>query len=112
MGGLVTSLRKEGDLFVASGPDREMQAKFVLLATGLVDHCPEVEGAPPDCPIEAVRFCPICDGYEATDRRVGVLGDLASSAQADTIPPSGPSPIVSPTPIRNPRSSSSPSCEK
>ena len=34
------------------------------------------------------------------------------SAQADTIPPSGPSPIVSPTPTRNPRSSSSPSCEK
>src|SRR4051794_32045823 len=51
------------------------------LATGLVDHCPHVEGAPPDRPIDAVRFCPICDGYEATDRRVGVLGDLASGAK-------------------------------
>src|SRR3954468_6950763 len=35
MGGEVTSLRKEGDLFVVSGPDFQMQAKFVLLATGL-----------------------------------------------------------------------------
>jgi thioredoxin reductase (NADPH) len=81
MEGQVTSLRKEGDLFVASGPDFEMQAKFVLLTTGLVDHCPQVDGAPPDCPIDAIRFCPICDGYEATDRRVGVLGDLATGAK-------------------------------
>src|SRR4029077_15284732 len=34
------------------------------------------------------------------------------SAQADTIPLSRPSPTVLPTPTRNPRSSSSPSCEK
>jgi thioredoxin reductase len=25
---------------------------------------------------EALRFCPICDGYESIDRRVGVLGDV------------------------------------
>ena len=80
MGGRITSLRKEGRIFVASGPHVEVQANFVLLATGLVDHCPQVEGIP-DCPTDAVRFCPICDGYEAIDRRVGVLGDLSTGAK-------------------------------
>jgi thioredoxin reductase (NADPH) len=27
----------------------------------------------------AIRFCPICDGYEAIDRRIGVLGAFASA---------------------------------
>ena len=79
-GGRITSLRKEGRIFIASGPHIEMQANFVLLATGLVDHCPQVESTP-DCPTDAVRFCPICDGYEAIDRRVGVLGDLSTGAK-------------------------------
>ena len=55
---------------VRSGLDRP--------ATGLVDHCPPIEGEAPDCPSEAIRFCPICDGYEATDRRIGVLGNFTS----------------------------------
>jgi thioredoxin reductase (NADPH) len=78
--GRITSLRKEGRIFVASGSHIERQANFVLLATGLVDRCPQVEGTP-DCPTDAVRFCPICDGYEAIDRRVGVLGDLCTGAK-------------------------------
>jgi thioredoxin reductase (NADPH) len=80
IGGRITSLRKEGRIFVASGPNVERQANFVLLATGLVDHCPQIEGTP-NCSTDAVRFCPICDGYEAIDRRVGVLGDLSTGAK-------------------------------
>jgi hypothetical protein len=40
----VTSLRKEGDLFVASGPDFEMQAKFVLLYSSDVGRLVELAG--------------------------------------------------------------------
>lgn len=57
-----------------------MYARFVLSATGLVDHCPPIE-AEPNCSSEAVRFCPICDGYEAIDRRVGVLGDVTNGGK-------------------------------
>ena len=57
MGGRITSLRKEGKIFIASGPHIEMQANFVLLATGLVDHCPQVEGTP-DCPTDASSILP------------------------------------------------------
>lgn len=79
--GRVTSLRRENATFVASCRDVEIKAKFVLLATGLVDHCPPVDGAPADCPSDLIRFCPICDGYEAIDRRVGVMGDLPSAGK-------------------------------
>ena len=28
----------------------------------------------------ALRYCPICDGYEVTDKRVGVIGTEATIA--------------------------------
>jgi thioredoxin reductase (NADPH) len=78
----VTTLQKvEGSGFVATCTAGEVQARFVLLATGLVDHCPPIEGQPPDCPSDVVRFCPICDGYETMDARVGVLGDVDSGGK-------------------------------
>lgn len=76
----VTSLRKEKATFAASCSGADVYARFVLLATGLVDHCPPIE-AEPNCSSEAVRFCPICDGYEAIDRRVGVLGDVTNGGK-------------------------------
>jgi hypothetical protein len=30
---------------------------------------------------EAIRFCPICHGYEAKDRRIGVLGSWRRRAR-------------------------------
>ena len=75
--GSVTSLLKKDDAFVASGSIGAYDTRFVLLATGLVDYCPPIEDEPANCH-GAIRFCPICDGYEAIDRRVGVLGDLGS----------------------------------
>jgi thioredoxin reductase (NADPH) len=77
----VTSLRNESEKFVASCQGADIKAKFVLLATGLVDHCPPVQGGLGNCPSDVIRFCPICDGYEAIDKRVGVLGDLQSAAK-------------------------------
>ena len=79
--GRVTSLRKEDETFVATCSGSDVSARFILLATGLVDHCPPIEGQPADCPSEVIRFCPICDGYEAIDRRVGVLGDIKAGGK-------------------------------
>lgn len=73
--GEVISLAREADgLFVACTSEREIHARTVLLATGLIDNRPKglVEGVCSD----AIRFCPICDGYEATDKRIGVMGDV------------------------------------
>lgn len=79
--GIATSLRKQGDTFVATCSGGKVNARFILLATGLVDHCPQIEGQPADCQSEVVRFCPICDGYEAIDRRVGVIGDIRAGGK-------------------------------
>jgi len=79
--GRVTALRKEGETYVATCSDVQVNARYILLATGLLDHCPVIEGKPADCPSGAIRFCPICDGYEAIDRRVGVLGDIKAGGK-------------------------------
>jgi thioredoxin reductase (NADPH) len=71
----VTSLEKrEGGLVAAGGT--EVSGRFVILATGLVDRTPAIEGFAEIQTSGHLRFCPICDGYEAIDTRVGVLGDV------------------------------------
>lgn len=49
-------------------------AKTVLLATGQVDHEPAIEGLREARQHGLIRHCPICDGYEYSDRTVGVFG--------------------------------------
>jgi thioredoxin reductase (NADPH) len=49
----------------------------VLLATGVVNNRPEdASGALHDEALARglLRYCPICDGYEVTDQRIGVIG--------------------------------------
>lgn len=72
----VTSLRPEGENFVVSTDKGRHAARTVLLATGVVNHRPEMEQTLHDAALERglLRYCPICDGYEVTDKRVGVIG--------------------------------------
>ena len=72
----VTGLRAAETGFVARVGERDYPARSILLATGVVNHRPEMDEA---LHAEALsrgllRYCPICDGYEVTDRRVGVIG--------------------------------------
>jgi thioredoxin reductase (NADPH) len=75
--GTVGELRREDAGFTAVYEDREIRARTVLLATGLVDAQPDTKGLREGIAHGAIRFCPICDGYEAIDRHIGVLGPLA-----------------------------------
>jgi len=79
--GRVTALRKEGETFVATCATGDIQARFVLMSTGLVDPCPPVEGQADGCASKVIRFCPICDGFETINLRVGVYGDFKSGAK-------------------------------
>ncbi len=66
----------EGGFIVHAG-ERSFEARSVLLATGVVNHRPEgMEDAVHDPALAAglLRYCPVCDGYEVTDQRVGVIG--------------------------------------
>jgi thioredoxin reductase (NADPH) len=67
--------------FRARVGERELQARTVVLATGIVDKEPRFEIKSGD-PRHVIRYCPICDGFEAIDRKIAVLGgdDAAKKA--------------------------------
>lgn len=73
----VTGLAKVGNPFVVTCGEEEYRARTVLLATGVVNNQPE--GMDQQLHDEALsrgllRYCPVCDGYEVTDKRVAVIG--------------------------------------
>ena len=74
--GLVETLRHDGTLFEALVGDERIAARSVLLATGVVNNRPPIAPEIHDLALQRglLRYCPICDGYEVTDRRVGVIG--------------------------------------
>lgn len=69
------------DVFTVTLPRRSLQAYTVILATGVEDTLPTLKGLSPKTAIERglLRLCAICDGYEATDASIGVLGPPESA---------------------------------
>jgi thioredoxin reductase (NADPH) len=77
--GWVHSLTRVQNSFVAAMEHQKIAARTVILATGIIDECPPIEGFSHDRYTGPVRFCPICDGFEALDKRVGVLGRMEAA---------------------------------
>ena len=63
-------------LFTATWGSGEATARMVLLATGVSNRRPPMDEELHDDALSRglVRYCPICDGYEVTDKKVGVIG--------------------------------------
>jgi hypothetical protein len=57
----------------------ETFARMALIATGIVDKAPAMRDLSEAIAAGSVRFCPVCDGYEATDRRIAVMGSSADA---------------------------------
>ena len=72
----VTEIVPTGDTFDVRVGDHRYPARSVLLATGVVNRRPDMAGDVHDEALARglLRYCPICDGYEVTDKRVGVIG--------------------------------------
>ncbi len=80
----ITELKRAGGGFIAKFGEQQVQSRFVLLATGIVDESPNLPGIKEALANGSIRYCPVCDGYEAMDQRVGVLGhgeDASSKAK-------------------------------
>jgi thioredoxin reductase (NADPH) len=73
--GQVEALTRDGDGFVARLNGREVRVRAVLMATGVIDHHPDLPGVERAIERSLVRICPICDGYEAIDKAVAVIGN-------------------------------------
>ncbi len=75
--GQVTRLEKskEGS-WVAEWGCGPVAAKSVLLATGVTNRRPPMDVEIHDDAMARglIRYCPICDGYEVTDKKVAVIG--------------------------------------
>ncbi|MDQ2080992.1 NAD(P)/FAD-dependent oxidoreductase [Xanthobacteraceae bacterium Astr-EGSB] len=79
--GRVEALRREGGLFVAHSDGKSLHARRVLLATGIVDDSPDLPDLEYVIERGALRYCPICDAYEALDKKIGVLGRATPAAK-------------------------------
>ena len=79
--GRVERLMRDEDAFVAVIDGERISARAVLLATGVIDHHPDLPGVERAVQRSLVRICPICDAYEATDKAVAILGDSDKGAR-------------------------------
>lgn len=73
----VSRINKRDDVFVLDTDEGSLLSRYVLLATGVKDHLPAIEGASEAVMRSLLRFCPICDAFEAIDKRIAVIGDGA-----------------------------------
>lgn len=81
----VQALEKHMDYFkITDGEGRAYYAKYVLLATGIMDEQPQVQGA--IRPIlrfangQTILYCSICDGHRSFEKNTVVIGHSESAA--------------------------------
>ena len=79
MPGEILDLRLEDGVFVGDyvpidgGEPCQIRALTVLLATGVADEGMPVERWDEAVRCGAVRLCPVCDGWDVIDKRIGVV---------------------------------------
>ncbi len=74
--GRVTRLERIEGGFAAEYGAGPVTARAILLATGVANRRPPMDEELHDEALARglIRYCPICDGYEVTDRKLGVIG--------------------------------------
>jgi thioredoxin reductase (NADPH) len=70
----IKTLQVRDTAFVATHSQAVLSAEKVVLASGLIDRSGPVAGLEEAVEERLVRYCPICDGFEASDLRIAVLG--------------------------------------
>ena len=87
---LATKVTMNGDgaerRFVLATSEGDITARSLILANGVSDKFPKFEGSD-ECIGKSMFWCIICDGYEAIDKRIIVLGhgDRAASLALEMI---------------------------
>ncbi len=66
--------KQEDGNFLSHCSQGNLRSRMVLLATGLKDIEPQIPAIRQAIADGLVRYCPICDGYEAAGKRVAVIG--------------------------------------
>ena len=63
----------KGEFILTDAEGQVYRSRKLLLATGLKDHLPQVEGIE-DLYGKSVHHCPYCDGWESRDKAIAVYG--------------------------------------
>jgi thioredoxin reductase (NADPH) len=77
----VVAISHVGGVFHIASTAGNWIARAVLLATGVEVADPPLDNIPTAVKRGLVRYCPICDGYEAMGSRVAVLGGRPHSIE-------------------------------
>lgn len=70
---VIKCMKQEDFIKIETERGTTYQAKTLLLATGVMDHLPDIPNIK-SCLGLTVYVCPDCDGYEVSDKSVLVLG--------------------------------------
>jgi thioredoxin reductase (NADPH) len=74
--GTISALKKMDDVFHGvSETGDEFTAHKVILAAGIIDKHPSLEGWEEAVAEGLLRYCPVCDAFEAQGKRIAVIGD-------------------------------------
>lgn len=76
----VTAVETSSGQFCSTGEREQYLSKRLILATGVVDAFPRIEGFEEHYGAD-VFHCPLCDGYESRGKHVVVLGYSDESAR-------------------------------
>ena len=76
--GCVARLERDpdGSFTVTAADGTRWQARYVMLATGIVDAMPAMPGLEDAIARNVVRMCAVCDAYEASDDRIAVYAPV------------------------------------
>ncbi|UVC10475.1 NAD(P)/FAD-dependent oxidoreductase [Rhizobium sp. TH2] len=72
----VESIVVRDEMFHVKAGDHTVQARTVVIATGVINHRPNMSDELHDKALArgSLRYCPVCDGYEVTDKEIAVTG--------------------------------------
>ena len=76
--GRVEEIERTADGFRVCVADQQIEARNIILATGVVDQQPDFPGLREATLQGLVRWCPICDGYDVQDRSIAILAPPSS----------------------------------
>ena len=75
--GCIARLEPTGEGFIATAEDgTRWTARYVIIATGIVDKMPAMPGLEAAINRNVVRMCAVCDGYEASDDHIAVYAPV------------------------------------
>ncbi len=78
--GVIDAIRENDHYSVSLANGSAERARYLLLATGVVDDVPPIIGLA-ECYGRSMFHCPYCDGWEWRDRKLTVLGHAISSVR-------------------------------